>query len=404
LPTPNQLLRRYLITATAARTAVESAGPAILVVAIATIGNPSDGAYIAAGLTAAAAIGGPVVGAMLDRSRHPRAGFTLAMVVMIVGLIALLIALGRTPMWVAIILAGFAGLAYPALTGAWTAQLARLMPPTLLHRAYSADAGTYSLAAIIGPPIAAGVVAWNVSAPIAIPIIVLIFAIITLRRVPLTPALRTQQHKLMSDLRYGFRTLWHKAALRRTTIITVIGFGGEAALFITAPVIAQLLTGSLAFTGVILAARAVGGLLSAAFLVRHPVHHPDRVVVWGGISVAITYFIMGFFITLPVILIGAFIAGVAQGYLLSAMFQVRNRESDDRVRAQIFTTSASLRMTAFAAATAGLGALLILGPSVVLIAGALLNVVAVLLGVLLGPHIPHHRRTLRRPLPRNVHP
>jgi MFS family permease len=381
---------------------VESAGPAVLVVAIATLGNASDGAYIAAGLTAAAAIGGPVVGAMLDRSRHPRAGFALSMIVMIIGLIALLIALGRTPMWIAILLAGVAGLAYPALTGAWTAQLARLVPPPMLHRAYSADAGTYSLAAIIGPPLAAGVVAWNVSAPLVIPILVLVIAIITLRRVPLTPSPQHQQHKLLSDLRYGFHTLWHKAALRRTTIITVIGFGGEAALFITAPLLAQLLTGSLAFTGAILAARAIGGLLGAAFLVRHPVHHPDRVVVWGGMIVASTFVAMALFINIPVILIGAFIAGIAHGYLLSAMFQVRNRESDDRVRAQIFTTSASLRMTAFAAATAGLGALLTMGPSTVLIAGALLNIIAIVLGVALGPHVPRHRRTLRRPPKRGV--
>ena len=65
---PITALPAYLATATLARSATESAGPALLVVTIATIGNATTGSYIVSSLTASAAVGGPVIGALLDRT------------------------------------------------------------------------------------------------------------------------------------------------------------------------------------------------------------------------------------------------------------------------------------------------------------------------------------------------
>jgi hypothetical protein len=45
-------LPAYLATATLSRSATESAGPALLVVAIATLGNATTGSYLVAYLTA----------------------------------------------------------------------------------------------------------------------------------------------------------------------------------------------------------------------------------------------------------------------------------------------------------------------------------------------------------------
>lgn len=399
-PTPKQVVRQYLLTATSARAAIESAGPAVLVVAIVVLGSASDGAFVAASLTAAAAIGGPIVGAMLDRSAHPKRGFALAMLITAAGLAALAIVLGRLPLWLVMVVAAISGLGYPAVTGAWTAQLTHLLPARLLPRAYAADAGTYSVASIIGPPLATSLVAWSTVAPLALPVILLLFATVLLRRVPLRAAPHARSHSLLADLRQGFATIIMRPALRRMTIISVIAFGGEAALFITAPLFAQSLTGSLAFTGVILGARAVGGLTSAMVLIRRPIRHPDRVIIMGFFVLALTLMLMAVFATIAVIVIGAFLTGIIHGAALAAMFHIRNRESSDRVRAQVFTTSASLRMSAFAAATAALGLLLPLGPAPVLFIGGVVVGVAVLIGIRAGPHVPQHRRTLRRPVSR----
>ena len=56
-------------------------------------------------------------------------------------------------------MAVFAGLGYPALTGAWSAQLPKMIPVDRLKHAYASDAATYSVAAVVAPPLATALVA-----------------------------------------------------------------------------------------------------------------------------------------------------------------------------------------------------------------------------------------------------
>ena len=72
MTTTGNALPAYLTTATLSRCATEAAGPALLVATIATLGSATTGSYLVASLTASAAIGGPVVGALIDRARSPR--------------------------------------------------------------------------------------------------------------------------------------------------------------------------------------------------------------------------------------------------------------------------------------------------------------------------------------------
>jgi len=52
----------------------------------------------------------------------------------------------------------------------------------------------------------------------------------------------------------------------------------------------------------------------------------------------------------------ALVAGVAEGPQLAAVFQVRHREAPEALRTQLFTTAASVKMSAFALGSAGAGA------------------------------------------------
>ena len=75
--------------------------------------------------------------------------------------------------------------------------------------------------------------------------------------------------------------------------------------------------------------------------------------------------------------------------MLTAMFRIRTREADPAIRSQVFTTAASLRTSIYAATTAVLGLLIGLGPTVLLLVGAALHVVALGLGTLLRrPSVP----------------
>jgi MFS family permease len=384
-------LLTYLATATLARAATEATGPALLLVSIAALGSGASGAYLVASLTGAAAIGGPVVGALLDRSPHPRRAFGGAMLGLSIGITGIALLIERAPLPALMALAAVTGLAYPALTGAWTAQLPPLVTPRLLPRAYSADAGTYSVASIIGPPTAAALLAVAMTAPLWLPVALLLLALVMLRFVPLAPRPRHDQHSLVSDLRHGIATIVRRLSLRRTILITTIAFAGQASVFICSPLIAQQLTGSLEFTGVIFGCLAAGGVLAAGFLLRFPVTRPDATVIVTTIISAIALAVIAVARNPPLVLIGAFVIGLTEAPQLTAMFLVRSRDSPERVRGQVFTTASSLRMSAFAVASAVFGSMLVLGTTAVLWAGVALHVIGLGIGLLAGPPIRLHR-------------
>ena len=354
-------LAAYLTLATLARSATESTGPATLIVAISTIASATSGSYVVASLTGAAAIGGPGLGAVIDRSMHPRRVFALAITLLAMGLVAIDVTLGHLPLLVVMVIALIAGFGYPALTGAWTAQLPRLIEPSRLRHALSFDATTYSIAAVAAPPVASALVVINGRAPLWLPI-ALLLSLCLLPLVKLQAAPRTGTPRSLShDLKEGTSALLHIRALRRTTIITVIGFAGTAPFFIAAPVIAQHLTGSLGVTGVILGVFAGGGVITALWCTRFPVKRPDRAIITLTLLSALMLLAIGLSSTLPAVLAFSFAMGATEAPLLSSMFQVRNRESPAHVQSQVFTTSASLRMTSFAVASALSGWLLHFG-------------------------------------------
>ena len=388
---PRRNLLTYLATATLARAATEATGPALLLVSIAALGSGASGSYLVASLTGAAAIGGPIVGALLDRSRRPRRAFSLAMFGLSAGIIAIAVLIGHAPLPALMALAAVTGLTYPALTGAWTAQLPPLVTPRMLQRAYSADAGTYSVASIIGPPAAAALLAVSMTAPLWLPAALLVLALVMLRFVPLAPRPRHTHHSLVSDLRHGMSTIVRRLSLRRTIIITTIAFGGQAAVFICSPLIAQQITGSLAFTGVIFGCLAAGGVLAAGLLLRFPVTRPDATIIVTTIISGIALAAIAVAQNPPLVLVAAFVIGLTEAPQLTAMFLIRSRESPERVRGQVFTTASSLRMSAFALGSAVFGSMLVLGTAAVIWAGVALHVIGLAIGLAAGPPIRRHR-------------
>lgn len=390
-------LPAYLVTATLARSATESAGPALLVAVIATLGSATTGSYIVASLTASAAVGGPIVGALIDRARSPRLGFTVAIAIMGAGLAAIAIVLGHIPVPAVMALAVVAGLGYPALTGAWSAQLPKLVSPDRITSAYASDAATYSVAAVVAPPLATALVAVSATAPLWLTVTLLVASMVLLRIVPL-PRREAGAHPvtLRQDLRAGLGAIVGRIALRRTAIITTVGFAGQAAVFVAAPILAQQVGGSLGFTGVILGVFAIGGVLTAAWFARHPVRRPDRAIIVSTVLSGIALAAVGLAPTPALLLLAAFAMGATEPPLVSAMFQVRVRESPARVQAQVFTTSASLRMTAFALATAACGWLLGWGVGAVIAFGVGLHIASLILGVVLGPPVPPRDEWWRR--------
>src|SRR5256885_8060565 len=91
-------LRGYLAGATAARAGDEMSGPALLLLGFAVTGRPAAGSGLLASVTIAGAVGGPVFGALLDRSSRPDRVQAWALAGYALGITAVLAALGRLPL------------------------------------------------------------------------------------------------------------------------------------------------------------------------------------------------------------------------------------------------------------------------------------------------------------------
>src|SRR5690242_17380050 len=152
-------LRGYLAGATAARAGDEMSGPALLLLGFAVTGRPAAGSGLLASVTVAGAVGGPVFGALLDRSRRPDRVLAWALGGYALGITAVQAVLGRLPAPAALLVALAAGLFSPAVTGGWTAQLPRVVTGRELDRGSGLDALTYTAASLAGPALAAAVAA-----------------------------------------------------------------------------------------------------------------------------------------------------------------------------------------------------------------------------------------------------
>lgn len=384
-------LTAYLIAAVNARIATEAIGPAILLASITVLGSAATGSYLVASITATSAIAGPIVGALVDRSTRPRMMFTLTLACTATGAAGLALLIGNAPFIVLALTAAFAGLGYPAITGALSAQVHLIVPPAAVPRAYAADAGTYSIASLIGPPIAAALLVLAPTAPLWFPAIATVAAIGLLRLLPLrhrAPADHESAtgQSIAQALRKGLHAIAARPALRANTIISTGSFAGQAALFVALPLIAQQRLGSLAASAIVLAALAIGGVAGAVLAFRVPVRSPDLVVVITVSACAVSMASLAIDTGIAGLLAGACCFGIAEAVFLTSVFGVRNREAPADVRSQVFTTSSSLRMTAFAAGSAAFGALLVAGPSVVILLGVGLHLVALGAGLAFGPH------------------
>lgn len=377
----------YVATATLARSATEAAGPSVLLVAIA-VGRPAaTGPLLLAALTGAAAVGGPVVGALLDRTPRPRRAFTAAMgwTAVFLAVLSALMASGAATGWLAAV-ALAAGVSYPAISGAWSAQIPAFVPAQRQPRAYSFDAATYSVAALIGPPLAAAALVIGPAWPLLVPVGLLAAAVLAIRGVPVRGRVgAAPRRSLAADLRSGAAAIVRRPALRRMTVISTLAFGGQAALVVAAPLVSQRLTGGLAFTGAVLAAFAVGGLAVAGVYLRRPVRRPDLTVAVTTLVAGLALLGVGVADQPWVVLAAAAVVGATDAPQLAAMFRVRIREAPEAVRAQVFTTGASLRLTAYAVMSAVLGAMIAAGPAVIVATGAAVHLVGVALGVAVGP-------------------
>ena len=235
-------LRRYLAGAAAARAGDEMSGPALLLLGFAVTGRPETGSGLLASLTVAGAAGGPLFGALLDRSRRPDRVLAWTLVAYALGIVAVQGAVGRLPMPTLAPIALLAGLFNPAVTGGWTAQLPRVVTVRELERGSALDALTFSAASLAGPALAAAVAAGigaraAVLTAAALVVLAVPSACSLSRYRPPAAGAGPRRVVLRRQMAAGFAVIAARRPLLRATVTSVVSYAGIGMLLVCCPLL-----------------------------------------------------------------------------------------------------------------------------------------------------------------------
>ncbi|MFG3026750.1 MFS transporter [Streptomyces sp. NPDC048254] len=344
--------------AVAARAGDEMSGPALMLAGFALTGSTTDASSLLAGITIAAAVGGPVLGVLLDRAERPGRLLAGALVLYATGLGAILVGLGRLPFVVTILIAVSAGLSGPALSGGWTAQLPCVALGDQLPRANALDAMTFSVASLAGPALAGGL-AETLGAPTALVVsaVLIGLALPAAWMLPARPGRvrGARTTSVVSDLAAGLRVVVGSPSLARATLTSVFSCAAQGILTACVPLLGERVLGGAGHGAVLLSCTASSALVANAVLARFPRSVAPDTVIWASALVQAAAFALAASGRPAVLIVALLIAGIGEGPQLAALLAVRHREAPERLRGQIFTIGASLKITGFAlgAAVAG---------------------------------------------------
>jgi MFS family permease len=354
-------LTHYLLGALPARLGDEMSGQAILLLGLAATGSAALGSTLLAGLTFSAAIGGPLLGAVLDRSKQPGKVLAGTLGLYAVGLALIAVSLGRLPTWISVAIALATGFLMPAISGGWSSRLKSFIVDERLTRASAIDATTFNIAGLVGPAVAGLIAAafgayWAIAVLVALLTAALPLAWLLPRHSVHTKP--TQSTLFWQDVSTGVTVIATSKALFRVTLTSVVSYMGIGMLWVVCPLIGKQLLGNAGYGGVLMSVLSVGALVAtAAYAKWGPRHSSDHTVFMTTLILSAAMMVLAFAHSIFVALAAMLIAGLADGPQLAAVFAVRHREAPERSRSQVFTTGASLKITAAAVGTALAGRL-----------------------------------------------
>jgi MFS family permease len=381
----------YLAGATLARMGDELSGPALLLFVVAVSGSGRRASVIYGGLTIAAGVGGPLFGIALDRSGRPGRLLATTIFAYGAGLGAVAVLAERAAAPVGFAVAAVVGLLAPALAGGWTSQLAAVVPAERLPRGHALDAATYNVASLAGPALAAGIAAtlgagWAIAGAVGL----------LLAAVPLAAALPPREHApepagravtaVASELAAGFRAIVMVPGLRRITAASCVAFFGYGVFIVSCPVLGRDRLGAGSDGVLLLCVAAAAGLLTTGLMARWPPSWRPEITFLAATAVAaLAYLLPALAAGRVALLGGAAVLGMADGPQLASIFAIRQRDAPRRLRGQIFTTAASVKLTSGAIGALAGGALLGAGADRALLAAAGAQATAVVVWVLTRP-------------------
>ena len=339
-------IARYFAGSATSRLADEMTGQTLLLVVLAARQSPQRGALLVAVLTLAGGVGGPFLGAAIDRARRP--GTLLAAGLTGYGLAylgAILTVNRHLP--AAAALAALAGLALPAVSGGWSSQLARVAKkPGRLARLAAWDAASFNVAGLVGPGLA-GLLALSAGARWSAYLV----AALLLTAAPFAARLPPRADIAAAgsaEPRPKWQPVLAQDRLIRATLTSALSYFGLGMLWVGAPLLGLSAAHRAGLGSLLLSVLSSSALIFSLGIGRWSAQRPDFIVGLSTAVMASGFILVGF---VPTIWgAGAAFAaiGAADGPQLAALIRIRHRDAPQGLVGQVFTWGSSLKVGAAA--------------------------------------------------------
>ena len=303
----------------------------------------------------------PLAGALLDRHGRTRlivVDFVVALAALT--LIGLLGIAGELPAWLLLLIVGIASLTNPLSSTGLRSLFPILVPAHLWERVNAVDSNGYIVASIIGPPLAAGLVA-VLGGPVTLIGVGVVFglAAVVLIGAPDPRTATTSSGSLVRDAWEGVRYTWRNRTLRGLGFsISILNLsGGMTTIVVPLLVLDHLHLGEAA-VGWVFAISGVAGIFTAFLAGRLDTRDREwPMIVWPMIGMVFAVALL--FATDNLLLIGLSMAlvGLLNGPLDIGMFTIRQRRTDPALLGRAYAVSMSFNFMGFPVGSAIAGLL-----------------------------------------------
>ncbi len=365
-------LGRIVLSMQIARTSQSMLGVALVLFTLAEYDSPGLAGIVTFASIFPGLVMSPIAGALLDRHGRVRlvvVDYAVALVSLV--LIGGLALAGLLPAWLLVVIA-----LVSSVTGIFSHTGLRslfpvLVPRHLWERVNAIDSNGYVVATIIGPPLAAALVA-TVGGPPTILLIAVAFGIagLVMIRVPEPHVETASTGRLLHDAWQGLRYFWNNATLRGLGFsLSIVNLAAGMTTIVIPLVVIDVLGAGQAAVGLVFALAGIAGMASVFVFGRVDTRGRERPMIVvpmflsagavalilpaagaGGVEVGLTaglVFLAAHSLTI----------GLLQGPLDIALFTVRQRRTDPAWMGRAFAVSMAVNFVGFPIGAAAAGAI-----------------------------------------------
>ncbi len=350
-------LGRILVAMQIARVAQTMVGVAIVLFALTQYGSPQLAGLVTFVSIAPGLLASPVAGALLDRHGRIRLVILDYLVTLVaLSLVGILALTGNLPPPLLVLI-----VAVSSLTGILSVTGVRsifplIVPKHLWERVNAVDSNGYLLASILGPPIAASLVAF-LGGPMAMIVIGASFGVAAVAMVGIgDPVNETATSgRLLRDALDGVRYVWRNATLRGLGFsISLLNIAGGMVTIVVPLLVLERFDLGAPVVGALFAVSGIAGVVSVFLWGRIDTRGREwQMLVWSMVALAPTSLIVllaaGAEPIAGLVLLGLALAlsGLVNGPLDIALFTVRQRRTDPAWMGRAFAVSMAFNFAGF---------------------------------------------------------